>query len=341
MSDIFFRQLELPEPDIYLGIGGGSHAEQTGKVMMAFEKVVEQEQPDLIIVVGDVNSTVACSLVGAKSCVPVAHVEAGLRSGDRSMPEEINRIVTDSISDLLFVTEQSGIDHLNNEGIRKESIHFVGNVMIDSLIHFREKARQSTLLDDLKVSPGEYILMTMHRPSNVDNVRGLKEMKRIIKALASHKKVIFPMHPRTKGNLEHFGLYESIGHLKGVHITEPQGYLEFLNLMDHAALIVTDSGGIQEESTYLQVPCLTLRENTERPVTIDLGTNQLVDINAGAVADKAEEIFNGSIKKGEIPPRWDGHAAERITAIAIQYLNKHKTGKVDNQVTNRFSEPVS
>lgn len=335
MSDIFFRQLELPEPNIYLGIGGGSHAEQTGKVMMAFEKVVEEEQPDLIVVVGDVNSTVACSLVGAKSHIPVAHVEAGLRSGDRRMPEEINRVVTDSISDLLFVTEQSGIDHLRSEGIQKNKVHFVGNVMIDSLVHFREKARKYNLINKLGPKPGEYILMTMHRPSNVDNEQGLKEMENIIRELVSLKKVIFPMHPRTRKNLERFGLYKTVKQLEGVYLTEPQGYLEFLNLMDHAALIVTDSGGIQEESTYLQVPCLTLRENTERPVTIELGTNQLVEINNRAVADKASEIVTGNIKKGEIPPLWDGQAAERIADITIQYLNDKKA---DGKTEERYRE---
>lgn len=331
MSDIFFRQLELPKPDIYLGIGGGTHAEQTGKVMMAFEKVVEEEQPDLILVVGDVNSTVACSLVGSKCHVPVVHVEAGLRSGDRRMPEEINRIVTDRISDLLFVTEQSGIENLENEGVHEEKVHFVGNVMIDSLVYYREKASlQPNGLPGLGLEPGEYILMTMHRPSNVDNEKGLEEMVEIITKLSGYKKVVFPMHPRTRKNLEQFELFERVVQLDQVHIIEPQGYFEFLNLMDNAALVVTDSGGIQEETTYLKVPCLTLRENTERPVTIDVGTNQLVEIKAATVAQKADEIFSGSAREGKIPPLWDGKAAERIVDIIENFFkgtNKESSDK--------------
>lgn len=331
MSDIFFRQLELPKPDIYLGIGGGTHAEQTGRVMMAFEKVVEEEQPDLILVVGDVNSTVACSLVGSKCHVPVAHVEAGLRSGDRRMPEEINRIVTDSISDLLFVTEQSGIKNLENEGAPEEKVHFVGNVMIDSLVYYREKASlQPNGIPGFDLESGEYILMTMHRPSNVDNKEGLKEMVAIIKQLSGYKKVVFPMHPRTRKNLKQYELFERVVQLDRVHVIEPQGYFEFLNLMDNAALVVTDSGGIQEETTYLKVPCLTLRENTERPVTINVGTNQLVEIEAAKVAEKADEIFSGSARQGEIPPLWDGKAAERIADIIENFFegtNKESSDK--------------
>lgn len=330
MSDIFFEQLGLPQPDIYLGIGGGSHAEQTGKVMMAFEKVVEQEKPDLILVVGDVNSTVACSMVGAKCHVPVAHVEAGLRSGDRRMPEEINRIVTDSLSELLFVTEQSGLDNLKAEGVADEKVHHVGNVMIDSLVHFRKKA-SSEILGKLSLQPKEYTLMTMHRPSNVDNKEGLEEMVSIIKGLAQYKAVVFPMHPRTRKNLEQFDLFDEVTRLDQVYITEPQGYFEFLSLMDNAALVVTDSGGIQEETTFLEVPCFTLRENTERPVTVDIGTNQLVEINAEVVSEKAAEVFSGKYKKGEIPPLWDGKAAERIASILQGYLSGTKNGQVDKE----------
>lgn len=341
MSDIFFRQLELPEPDIYLGIGGGSHAEQTGKIMIAFEKVVKTERPDLILVVGDVNSTVACSLVGAKCHVPVAHVEAGLRSGDRRMPEEINRIVTDSIADLLFVTEQSGIDHLHSEGIDSEKIHFVGNVMIDSLISFRDKANRYNMIDHLRLNKGEYVLMTMHRPSNVDHLEGLQELKRIIASLASYKKVLFPMHPRTKKNLQQHDLYETVKKIPNLTVTDPLGYLEFLNLMDHAALIVTDSGGIQEEATYLRVPCLTLRENTERPVTIELGTNELIPVKAQFVMEKAGEIFNSYSKKNEIPPFWDGKAAERIVHVISHYLNENETTRILAEGFKNLVDPES
>lgn len=324
MSDIFFQQLEIPKPDIYLGIGGGSHAEQTGNVMMAFENVVQEEQPDLILVVGDVNSTVACSLVGSKCHVPVAHVEAGLRSGDRRMPEEINRIVTDNISDLLFVTEQSGIDNLEVEGVPEEKVHYVGNVMIDSLIRSREQAAKSDILKELELAPKEYILMTMHRPSNVDNKEGLEEMISIIKELSYYKKVVFPMHPRTKKNLEKFNSFGRLEQMDQVLITEPQGYFEFLNLMDNASLVVTDSGGIQEETTFLQVPCFTLRENTERPITIDVGTNKLVKINAAEVSRKAGEVFSGKSKEGEVPSLWDGKTSERIVSILQAYLSKKK-----------------
>ena len=315
MSDVFFRQLELPEPDVYLGIGSGSHAEQTARVMVAFEDVVLRERPDVVVVVGDVNSTLACSLVAAKLHVPVAHVEAGLRSGDRRMPEEINRLATDSISDYLFVTEQSGLDHLKREGVPDDKVFFAGNVMIDALVRFREKAAASPILGELELAPGGYALMTMHRPSNVDNEPGLRELLRTIEGMAEGVHVVFPMHPRTRQRFEAFGLGERLRDVRNATLLEPLGYLEFLKLMEHAAVVVTDSGGIQEETTYLQVPCLTLRENTERPVTVELGTNELLPMEAKRIAGRVRAVVEGEKPKGSIPPLWDGNAAKRIVNV--------------------------
>ena len=321
MSDVFFRQLELPEPHYYLGVGGGTHTSQTAGIMMKFEEVINSEKPDLVLVVGDVNSTIACALVAVKNHIPVAHVEAGLRSGDRRMPEEINRILTDRISDLLFVTEQSGLVHLAKEGVPEERVHFVGNVMIDSLIHFREKAAGSGILQSLGIEKKDYVLMTMHRPANVDNAEGLKKIIQMIDGLRSEKQIVFPVHPRTKKNMERFGLWEGLREKAGVHLLEPQGYLEFLHLMEHAALILTDSGGIQEETTYLQVPCLTFRDSTERPVTTLLGTNELLrDLNPVVALEKAHTILSGQKPEGIIPPFWDGRTSARIADVLLDQL---------------------
>ncbi|MBF0276389.1 MAG: UDP-N-acetylglucosamine 2-epimerase (non-hydrolyzing) [SAR324 cluster bacterium] len=319
MSDVFFRQLEMPHPDVYLGIGSGSHAEQTGKVMIGFEEIVLKEKPDLVIVVGDVNSTMACSIVAAKCHIPLAHVEAGLRSWDRRMPEEINRIVTDSLADYLLVTEQSGIDNLVAEGISEDKIFFTGNVMIDSLVKFREKAAKTTILQDLRLTPRSFVLMTMHRPSNVDGESGLHSIVQIIQFLSSIQEVVFPIHPRTRKQLKAFGLLEQLENLPNLKLLDPLGYLEFLSLMENASLLITDSGGIQEETTFLQVPCLTLRENTERPVTVEIGTNELMPMEAENVNRRASEILSGKNVKGSVPPLWDGHASERIAEeLAIQ-----------------------
>ena len=316
MSDVFFNQLELPQPDYYLGVGGGTHTQQTAKIMLQFEEVLEKERPDLVLVVGDVNSTIACALVAVKMGIPVAHVEAGLRSGDRTMPEEINRILTDAISDHLFVTEQSGLVNLAKEGVPDEKVHFTGNVMIDSLVHYREKARALSNLEALGLAAGEFVLMTMHRPSNVDTAEGLQSISRIIEKVASHKKVVFPIHPRTSKNAEELGLLTGWRSLPGLLLLEPQGYLEFLNLMQHAFLLITDSGGIQEETTYLQVPCFTFRASTERPVTVTLGTNRLFsDLDPGKIYTEFLELLSGKGKQGVIPPFWDGAAAERIAAV--------------------------
>ncbi len=291
--------------------------------MLEFEQVMAAEKPDVVLVVGDVNSTIACALVAVKEHVPLAHVEAGLRSGDRRMPEEVNRVLTDSISDDLFVTEQAGMTNLASEGVPAEKVHFVGNVMIDSLVHYRQKASQLQLLKKLSLSHKQYVLMTMHRPSNVDDEAGLRAILDIIKNTATRLPVLFPIHPRTRNNMEKFGLLAELEALQNVTLEEPQGYLEFLHLMENAALIVTDSGGIQEETTYLQVPCITFRASTERPVTVELGTNYLLrDLDPTSVDDLVQKILNGQAKPGTIPPLWDGQAAERITVIL-----KEKYGK--------------
>jgi UDP-N-acetylglucosamine 2-epimerase (non-hydrolysing) len=318
MSDIFFRQLGLPEPDVYLGVGSGSHAEQTARIMTAFEEVVLEEEPDLVVVVGDVNSTVACSLVASKCHVPVAHVEAGLRSGDRDMPEEVNRIVTDRLSDYLFVTEPSGIENLREEGVEQAQIHFVGNVMIDSLVQFQNAARRRSILDELGVNGEDYALMTMHRPSNVDEEEPLREVVEVIEHLSRRLDVIFPAHPRTQKQLEEFGLRDRVEDASGVRLLEPLGYLDFLRLMDDAAIVLTDSGGIQEETTFLQVPCLTIRENTERPITITEGTNELVPLDVDVIASRVEERLSEESTTNSRPKKWDGRAAGRIAKILIR-----------------------
>jgi UDP-N-acetylglucosamine 2-epimerase (non-hydrolysing) len=311
MSDVFFRQLGLPKPDRYLGVGSGSHAEQTARVMIAFEQVLLEEEPDLVVVVGDVNSTVACSLVATKLHVPVAHVEAGLRSGDRRMPEEVNRLVTDSISDFLFVTEQSGLDNLRREGIPDEKVFFVGNVMIDSLVQFQDAATDD-VLHAIGVADTRYTLLTMHRPSNVDSLHGLTRIVEILEGVGELAAIVFPVHPRTRARLSEHGFDDRLAAIGGLHLLDPLGYLEFLALMRSAAVVVTDSGGIQEETTFLGVPCLTLRENTERPITVTLGTNELLPLDASAVVASVAATLSGDRKEGTVPPLWDGHAAERI-----------------------------
>lgn len=317
MSKIFFDDLELPQPDIYLGVGSGSHAEQTARVMMAFEQVLLEHKPDLVIVVGDVNSTLACSVTAAKLHVPVAHVEAGLRSFDRDMPEEINRLVTDVLSDYLFVTEDAGLRNLRNEGIPDEKVHFVGHVMIDSLAHYRGKAAQSAVLEQFDLSARGYTLVTLHRPSNVDTREHLELILGIFEELQTETRFLFPVHPRTRARIAEFGLEERVRAIDTLTLCDPIGYLDFLKLMDNAALILTDSGGIQEESTWLQVPCITLRENTERPVTADVGTNEIVGLNAALAVEKSRAALNGKGKRGNIPVLWDGNAAQRIVNILL------------------------
>lgn len=318
MSKVFFEDLELPVPDVYLGIGSGSHAEQTGRVMIAFEQTLAEVKPDVVIVVGDVNSTLACSVTCAKMHVPVVHVESGLRSFDRTMPEEINRMVTDILSDLLFVTEPAGLVNLRNEGIADEKVHLVGDVMIDSIAQYRAKAAQSGILAEHGLAPRDYTLVTLHRPSNVDVRENLEKVLDIFEQIHDETTIIFPIHPRTRRRIDEFALADRFRALERLVLCDPIGYLDFLCLMDNARLILTDSGGIQEESTYLEVPCLTLRENTERPVTIDVGTNQLLGLDVPLVVAKAREVYAGHPKTGRIPDMWDGRAAERIVTILLE-----------------------
>ncbi len=315
MSDLFFRELGIPEPDINLEVGSASHAVQTAEIMKRFEPVVLEHKPDWVIVVGDVNSTIACAMVASKLGVKVAHVEAGLRSFDRSMPEEVNRVLTDSISDLLLVSEPSGIENLKNEGVADDKVHFVGNVMIDTLLKNREKAKSSTVLDDLGVSPGKYAVITLHRPSNVDDVTNLSGIFDAFEEIAKDLSLVFPMHPRTRKNIEKLGLKGRVDALSALMTPEPLGYLDFLKLTSEAALVLTDSGGIQEETTILRVPCLTLRENTERPVTITEGTNRLVNPTRDSILTAYREQMARGKGDSSTPKYWDGNAAERICAV--------------------------
>lgn len=322
MSEVFFKQLELPTPDHYLGIGGGTHAEVTGRIMIEFEKILRLEQPALVIVVGDVNSTLACAITAKKLNIPLAHVEAGLRSGDRQMPEELNRILTDSIADYLFVSESSGLHHLAREGIKKENIFFVGNVMIDTLVRLQPKADTLTVLPKLNLQAKDYVLLTMHRPANVDSSTSLTKLIEIVEQVCSLRPIIFPIHPRTKKRLQQSNLLKKLEAIPNLKLLPPQGYLEFLYLMKNAACIITDSGGIQEESTYLQVPCLTIRDTTERPVTLNLGTNILITkLDVEAVMVNFNRIIEGRLNSQPvIPPLWDGKTAERIVQIIDNQL---------------------
>jgi UDP-N-acetylglucosamine 2-epimerase (non-hydrolysing) len=320
MSDVFFDELEIPKPDHYLEVGSGSHAEQTAKVMVRFETVCKDELPDLVLVVGDINSTLACSIVAKKLNIKLAHVEAGLRSGDMTMPEEINRIVTDSISDYFFVTEKSGVENLLAEGKEQSAIFFVGHVMIDNLFHQVEKLKHhsaDTLPSQrIKSRYSEYGVITLHRPSNVDSRETLENLVDAITRIATRLPLIFPIHPRTQANLNTFGI-----ELPGSVLTiKPQPYMDFLNLFKDARLILTDSGGLQEETTALGLPCLTLRENTERPITVEEGTNVVVGTDPSRIFDEAERILQGQGKTGKRPKLWDGAAAKRIVAILSERL---------------------
>ncbi len=317
MSKVFFEDLELPRPDVYLGVGSGSHAAQTALIMSGFEQVVLERKPDLVMVVGDVNTTLACSLVCAKLLIPVAHVEAGLRSFDREMPEEINRMVTDILSDLLFTTSAEAEPNLLREGVPGEKIHFVGNVMIDSLHFYLRKAESSDVLDRLGLPAGGYGLVTLHRPSNVDDPAQLAGILDAMGEAGRELPLLWPVHPRTAKMLEAHGI-DPAAH--GLRLVEPQGYLDFLRLMKDTRLVLTDSGGIQEETTVLGVPCLTLRENTERPITCELGTNVLVGTDPARIRAAIREALDGKRQAHQVPPLWDGHAAERIVAVTRDWL---------------------
>jgi UDP-N-acetylglucosamine 2-epimerase (non-hydrolysing) len=305
MSDVFFRDLGIPVPDVYLGVGSGSHAEQTARIMVEFEKVCIEEKPDLVLVVGDVNSTMACTIVAAKLHIPVAHVEAGLRSFDRKMPEEINRLVTDVLATLLFTTSRDADENLKHEGVDPSKIFFVGNVMIDTLLKQRQKAAGLQL-----EKPPRYALVTLHRPSNVDDENVLGPILEALREISKSLPVLFPIHPRTAKSVQNLGLS-----LDGIRTMEPLGYLEFLNFEANATVVLTDSGGLQEETTILGVPCLTLRENTERPVTIAHGTNVMVGTDKTRILDAFRRIMSGDWKPSGPPVLWDGRAAERIVRI--------------------------
>ncbi len=317
MSDAFFRDLDMPHPTWFLGVGSGSHAEQTARVMTGFEQVCLEARPDYVIVVGDVNSTIACALVSVKLGIRTAHVEAGLRSFDRLMPEEINRIATDAIVDDLFVTEESGLTHLKHDGVDANRIHFVGNTMIDSLLYALPKSEKSTIHHDLGLERGRYALVTMHRPSNVDHPEQLRMIVDVLTTLAADLPLVFPVHPRTRKNLQNLGIDVA----PNVHMIDPVGYIDFLALMRSANFTLTDSGGIQEETTALGVPCITSRTTTERPVTVEIGTNILVEPTKSGILEAVALIRSGDMRAGQVPPLWDGHAADRIAAVITAHYS--------------------
>jgi len=311
MSTSFLRDLGLPEPDIYLGVGSGSHAVQTAKIMIEFEKALLEKKPGLVMVVGDVNSTIACALVASKLFVPIAHIEAGLRSFDRTMPEEINRVLTDQISDYLFTTCEEAEENLIREGVSKDRIHFVGNLMIESLIHCLPKIEASEILSRFDLEPKEYVLVTLHRPSNVDDSGVFRGILEALLEIGERRKVIFPVHPRTRNMISEIG----VGMNHGIQLTEPLEYFDFMALQKNAGVVLTDSGGVQEETTYFRVPCLTLRENTERPITVTQGTNRLIGMDRRDIL-KGMDDLNGTGNQTRPGIRfWDEKVSERIVQI--------------------------
>ncbi len=319
MSSLFFDQLGIPQPDINLGVGSASHAVQTAKIMEAFEPVLLEHKPSAVLVVGDVNSTVACGLVAVKLGVKLVHVEAGLRSFDRQMPEEINRVVTDALSDLLFCTEPSGVANLRREGVSDKKVFLVGNVMIDTLLRHKETAEASTILDELNLTAGAYAAMTLHRPANVDDPEVFAGIIDALEVIQKDMPIIFPVHPRTRQNMDSGPLRERLSNMHGLRIMDPLSYLDFLKLLSSARIVLTDSGGIQEETTILGVPCVTIRENTERPVTIDVGTNILGGVRCDSILSAYRDKMNDT-RERSTPELWDGKAAERIVKILQEQL---------------------
>ena len=315
MSKVFFDDLGMPQPDIYLGIGSGSHATQTAKVMVEFEEVCKEHNPSMVVVVGDVNSTVACSMVCAKEGIPCAHVEAGLRSFDRGMPEEINRLITDAIADLLLTPSPDGDENLRNEGVEERRIKRVGNVMIDSLMNNLERAKESKIHAELGLGKGNYGVLTLHRPSNVDDKDAFAGILTALEEIGKRIPLVLPLHPRTKNRAEQFGLLQRIHSIPNIIITGPAGYLDFIALMAESKIVLTDSGGLQEETTALGIPCLTLRENTERPITVTEGTNTIVGNDTRVIIDAANDVLDNGGKAGRIPELWDGNTAVRIADI--------------------------
>ncbi|MFQ6048292.1 MAG: non-hydrolyzing UDP-N-acetylglucosamine 2-epimerase [Phycisphaerae bacterium] len=320
MSELFFQELGIPAPQINLGVGSGSHTAQTAAIMSAFEPVALRCRPDAVLVVGDVNSTVACGLVAVKLGLKLVHVEAGLRSFDRSMPEEINRLLTDAISDLLFCTEQSAVQNLRREGIAEERIFLVGNVMIDTLLKNRARAEDSTILDELALRPNRYAVLTLHRPSNVDDPAVFGRILSALETIQRDMPIVFPLHPRTRQRLTGPSVAARLEAMANLRLIEPVGYLDFVKLMSSARLVLTDSGGIQEETTVLKVPCLTLRDNTERPVTTEIGSNQVVGTDTETIVAAYRQIIGGAWREAQVPPLWDGQAAERIVAVLLEKL---------------------
>jgi UDP-N-acetylglucosamine 2-epimerase (non-hydrolysing) len=316
MSDVFFEDLGIEPPWRNLNVGSSTHAKQTADIMSAFEPLLDEDPPDVVVVVGDVNSTIACALVAVKKGIPVVHVEAGLRSFDRSMPEEINRLLTDAIADVLCVTERAGKENLLREGIPESRIVMTGNVMIDTLLRLRERAKKSDILERLTLQPRSYAVLTLHRPSNVDNADRLKGILDALEEISRECPIVFPVHPRTKRRLEEQGFDSAKA--PGLELCDPLSYLEFLALMDGARLLLTDSGGIQEEACVLKVPCLTLRENTERPVTIEVGINRLVGSDPAKIRSEALRFLREGPPKVSVPPLWDGRAAERIVDVLME-----------------------
>ncbi len=325
MNDVFFEELGIPEPDVFMAAGGGSHSEQTSKIMVAFEKLCQAQRPDAVLVVGDVNSTLACSVTAKKLCIAVAHVEAGLRSGDMAMPEEINRLVTDSISDWFFATEQSAVENLKREGKAEAAVHYVGHVMVDNVLFQLERLSRTDVsgsdVEDFKaratVNGGRYGVVTMHRPSNVDEPVTMARIGGALREVATELPLIFPLHPRTRANMEAAGI--DLG--PNVTLVGPQSYMRFLNLWKDATVVLTDSGGLQEETTALGVPCITLRENTERPVTVEEGSNVLVGSDPEQIVDEVRRVLRGQGKQGRRPALWDGRASERIVEVLAKELS--------------------
>jgi UDP-N-acetylglucosamine 2-epimerase (non-hydrolysing) len=319
LSQIFFDELGIPKPDVNLNVGSGSHAQQTAAIMTAFEQVLLQQPVDMVLVVGDVNSTIACALVATKMGVPIGHVEAGLRSYDRQMPEEINRVLTDQISDLLFTTEAAAEDNLRREGIDTAKVHFVGNVMIDTLLAHRDRARDTNVHHSLGLAGGEYALLTLHRPSNVDDAASFERLMQGLDVVSRDTRIVFPVHPRTRTAVTGSSTAAVMVSEGRLRLIEPLGYLDFIGLTEHARVVLTDSGGVQEESTILGVPCLTLRENTERPITLTHGTNVLVGTDPAKIS-QAWAALKSSPQRAAVPPLWDGRAAERIVDVLAAYF---------------------
>ena len=338
MSDVFFQDLDLPRPDHCLGVGSGSHAEQTAKVMVAFERVCVEERPDLVIVVGDVNSTMACAIVAKKLCLRVAHIEAGLRSRDRTMPEEINRVLTDSISDFLFTTSRDADDNLLCEGIPSNKIHFVGNIMIDCLLTQLPRTECRSTLSRFDVTAGGYAVLTLHRPSNVDAPETLGNLVDVFVELSREMPIVWPIHPRTKTRLLDSGLMRRLQQSKDLKLTDPMNYLDMLTLNRSARMILTDSGGLQEEATVLGVPCITLRDNTERPVTVDVGTNQLVGNHPDRIRAAVRSALNENGRQTRVPAFWDGKTSERIVDVLRRYWLNEGNGRAYFDFASATSE---